>query len=113
MATQQPVLEYLANAKIGGKGQITVPKQFREDLGLASGARLAILRIGDGLILLPEQHRLDRLCNAISSALTDSGATVDDLLDSLPRMRELVFAKRYGRPATKKGSPRVKSIPRR
>jgi len=59
MATPLIVLEYLTTTRIGEKGQPTVPKQFREDLGLATGAPFAVLRLGDGLILLPEQRRFD------------------------------------------------------
>ena len=44
-------LEYLTTTKIGEKGQLTVPKQFREELGLGNGAPFAVLRLGDGLIL--------------------------------------------------------------
>jgi AbrB family looped-hinge helix DNA binding protein len=40
MSTPDPALEYMATTKIGEKGQLTVPKQFREDLGLGIGARL-------------------------------------------------------------------------
>ena len=54
MATHSPTLEYLKmTTKIGEKGQLTVPKQFRQDLGLGNGAPFAVLRLGDGLILLP------------------------------------------------------------
>lgn len=34
MATLDPTVEYLTTTKIGEKGQLTVPKEFREDLGL-------------------------------------------------------------------------------
>ena len=59
MASAAPILEYLSTTKIGEKGQLTVPKQFREELGLEAGAPFAVLRLGDGLILLPEQRRFD------------------------------------------------------
>ena len=64
MASHDSTLEYLTTTKIGEKGQLTVPKQFREDLGLGSGAPFAVLRLGDGLILLPEQHRFEQRCES-------------------------------------------------
>jgi AbrB family looped-hinge helix DNA binding protein len=70
MTAQPALLEYLTTTKIGEKGQLTIPKQFREDLGLATGAPFAVLRLGDGLILLPEQQRFDLLCEQISATLT-------------------------------------------
>jgi AbrB family looped-hinge helix DNA binding protein len=96
MAASQALLEYLTTTKIGEKGQLTVPKQFREDLGLATGAPFAVLRLGDGLILLPEQKRFDHLCEQISSALTRAGVTQDSLLATLPETRQRIFARRYG-----------------
>ncbi|MGA8222685.1 MAG: AbrB/MazE/SpoVT family DNA-binding domain-containing protein, partial [Candidatus Acidiferrales bacterium] len=95
-------LKYLTTTKIGEKGQLTVPKQFRRDLGLGTGAPFAVLRLGDGLILLPEQQRFEQLCEQVSATLTGAGLTSEDLLAALPEARQRVFARRYG----KKESPR-------
>jgi AbrB family looped-hinge helix DNA binding protein len=96
MATRQTTLEYLTTTKIGEKGQLTVPKQFREDLGL--GTPFAVLRLGDGLVLLPEQQRFNHLCEKVSAALTGLGLTPDDMLASLPQARKRVFARHYRKP---------------
>ncbi len=56
MASREGTLEYLTTTKkIGEKGQLTVPKHFRKDLGLRTGAPFAVLRLGDGLVLLPDR----------------------------------------------------------
>src|ERR1700691_5149274 len=75
VADRPVLLEYLATTKIGEKGQLTVPKEFREDLGLGAGAPFCVLRMGNGLLLLPEQQRFDRLCAEISGTLTSGGIT--------------------------------------
>jgi AbrB family looped-hinge helix DNA binding protein len=103
MATRQNTLQYMAITRIGKKGQVTVPKQFREDLGLGSGAPFAVLRLGDGLVLLPQQRRFERLCDQVSKALTSAGATPEMILSTLPAARERVFKRRY------KKSPSSKS----
>jgi AbrB family looped-hinge helix DNA binding protein len=95
MASRLTTLEYLTTAKIGEKGQLTVPKQFREDLGLSTGAPFAVLRLGDGLVLLPEQQRFERLCEQVSSALTRAGLTPEMTLATLPEARKRVFARHY------------------
>ena len=97
MASRQTMLEYLTTAKIGEKGQLTVPKQFREDLGLGTGAPFAVLRLGDGLVLLPEQQRFDHLCEKVSEALTRLGLTPEDVLATLPQARQRIFVRRYGK----------------
>lgn len=102
MAINDSALEYLATTKIGEKGQLTVPKQFREDLGLGNGSPFAVLRLGDGLILVPEQRRFERLCQEISSILTNAGVTREDILATLPEARDRVYARRYGKKPTGK-----------
>jgi AbrB family looped-hinge helix DNA binding protein len=99
MATHDTTLEYLTTTKIGEKGQLTVPKQFREDLGLGNGAPFAVLRLGDGLILLPEQRRFDHLCQRVSANLTAAGLSPADVLATLPEARERVYARRYAKKA--------------
>ncbi len=97
MVTHNTTLEYLTTTKIGEKGQLTVPKQFREDLGLGIGAPFAVLRLGNGLILLPEQQRFEQLCEKVSSSLTAAGLTAEDLLATMPEARGRVYARRYGK----------------
>ncbi|MGA7631431.1 MAG: AbrB/MazE/SpoVT family DNA-binding domain-containing protein [Terriglobales bacterium] len=97
MATHNSTLEYLTTTKIGEKGQLTVPKQFREDLGLGIGAPFAVLRLGDGLILMPEQQRFEQLCQQLSSSLTAVGLNSGDVLATLPQARNRVYARRYGK----------------
>jgi len=112
MASRLATLEYLTTTKIGEKGQLTVPKQFREDLGLGTGAPFAVLRLGDGLVLLPEQQRFEHLCEQVSSALTRAGLSPEATLATLPEARKRVFARRYKKNSTRK-APRRHSRGRR
>lgn len=96
MATHKPIVEYLTTTKVGEKGQLTVPKEFRDDLGLGTGAPFAVLRLGDGLILLPEQQRFEHLCGRIRAALASVGVGPEDLLATLPQARERVYQRLYG-----------------
>jgi len=90
-------IEFLSTTRIGEKGQLTVPKQFRKDLRLGAGAPFAVLRLGDGLVLLPEQRRFERLCEEINSQLSNAGRTAGELLATLPDARKRVFVQRYGK----------------
>jgi AbrB family looped-hinge helix DNA binding protein len=104
MASHDSTLEYLATTKIGEKGQLTVPKQFREDLGLGNGAPFAVLRLGDGLILLPEQQRFEHLCQKVSLSLTAAGLKPEDLLATLSEARDRVYTRRYAKRAVRRTS---------
>jgi AbrB family looped-hinge helix DNA binding protein len=96
MASQPAVLEYLSTTRIGEKGQVTVPKQFRESLGIGSGAPFAVLRLGNGLILMPQQDHFERLCERIGSVLASAGLTHKAVLATLPEARERIYERRYG-----------------
>jgi AbrB family looped-hinge helix DNA binding protein len=95
MSTQETALRYLATTRIGEKGQVTIPKEFRQSLDLPVGAPFAVLQLGAGLILLPEQRRFDSLCEQISSSLTGAGLNAKAVLGTLPKARALIFARRY------------------
>jgi AbrB family looped-hinge helix DNA binding protein len=97
MATHVSTIEYLTSTRIGEKGQLTVPKEFREDLGLGNGSPFAVLRIGNGLLLLPEQQRFEHLCQRISSQLTAAGLTPQEIIDTLPAVRRRIYERRYGK----------------
>ena len=98
----EPLVEYLASTRIGENGQLTVPKEYRDALGLEPGSPVAVLRVGDGLILMPEQTRFDELCNSIASALEASGITEPRLQSSLPEARRRVFERRYPKLVSRK-----------
>lgn len=95
MSITQPQVEYIATTLIGGKGQITIPKQYRDELGLDAGASFAVLRVGEGLMLIPRQNSFRILCESIASVLERRQLTPTDLLDSLPEVRQRLFARRY------------------
>jgi AbrB family looped-hinge helix DNA binding protein len=100
MAIRDISLEYLTTTKIGEKGQLTVPKEFREDLGLESGSPFAVLRLGNGLILLPEQQRFDEFCERVAASLAAAGVTPEHLLTTLPEARNRVYGRYEKKPSS-------------
>jgi len=110
MSTPNALLEYMTTTRLGEKGQLTVPKEFRQDLGLGTGAPVAVLRLGDGLILVPEQRRFEQLCERVRLSLTAAGLTSEDVLATLPEARRRVYARRYGKkPSSSVARRRIRS----
>jgi AbrB family looped-hinge helix DNA binding protein len=89
------LVEYLATARLGERGTMTLPKEYREALKLETGAPLTVLRIGDGLILVPEQKRFEQLCDSIAARLENAGITEAALQATLPEVREQLMRRRY------------------
>jgi bifunctional DNA-binding transcriptional regulator/antitoxin component of YhaV-PrlF toxin-antitoxin module len=89
------LVEYLATARIGERGTLTLPKDYRDALNLQTGAALTMLRIGNGLMLIPEQKRFDELCDRIATELEHAGVSEAALQATLPEVRERVARRRY------------------
>jgi AbrB family looped-hinge helix DNA binding protein len=95
MSTDKTALEYVATTQVGQRGQLVIPKRIQEELALKAGTRWAVLRLGDGLILQPAQPRFEELCERMRSALVVAGLTQEDILATLPRARDRVYARHY------------------
>jgi bifunctional DNA-binding transcriptional regulator/antitoxin component of YhaV-PrlF toxin-antitoxin module len=89
------LIEYLATARLGERGTMTLPKEYRDELKLETGAPMTVLRIGDGLILVPEQKRFEQLCDSIATRLENAGVTEAALQATLPEVREQLMRRRY------------------
>ena len=92
--TSIPV-KYLTTARLGEKGQITLPKAYRDTVALDVGAPITVLRLGSGLLLIPEDTRFRALCDQIASTFARHGVEADALLATLPEARERVAARHY------------------
>lgn len=104
----EPLVEYVTTAQIGARGHLVVPKECREALGLDAGSFVTVLRIGSGLVLVPEEAHFRSLCEAIASALGARRITAGDLQSTLPEVRRRVFARHYPRLAGKMSTGRGK-----
>lgn len=88
-------VEYLTTARLGEKGQITLPKAYRDAVALDTGAPITVLQVGSGLLLIPEQTRFRDLCDRIATTFARHGVQEQDLLATLLEARERVVARHY------------------
>jgi len=88
-------VEYLTTARLGEKGQITLPKAYRDTVALEVGAPITVLQLGSGLLLIPEDTRFRALCDQIVTTFARHGVEADALLATLPEARERVVARHY------------------
>jgi bifunctional DNA-binding transcriptional regulator/antitoxin component of YhaV-PrlF toxin-antitoxin module len=89
------LVEYLATTRLGERGTMTLPKEYRDALKLETGAPMTILRVGEGLILLPEQKRFEQLCDSIAARLENAGISDAALQSTLPEVREQLMRQKY------------------
>ncbi len=93
--TQSNFVEYLTTMRLSEKGQLVLPKEFRDEQGLVAGSPIAVLKIGNSLLLLPEMNKFNALCDSIERTLRSVGITEEKLLSTLPETREELFAEIY------------------
>ena len=106
-------VEFLSTTRLGEKGQLTIPKGYRRSLALEAGAPIAVLQLGNGLLLIPEQARFRVLCDRVSRAFSARGVTAREVLATLPGARKLVFARLYPRLARRPGARKARIARRR
>src|SRR2546429_4150306 len=93
MSTEQG---YLTTTRIITKGQIDVPDEYTEDLHLEPGTKVTLLRLGEGLLVIPESPALTRLSRTVREAMKRSRTTRQKVLDGLGKSRQAVYQGRYG-----------------
>ncbi len=81
---------------IGQNGQITVPVEFRKDVSLGKGGKLVSVRMGDALVLVPQDALLESISLRLQEAMKASGVTVEELKSGLHAQRAEIVKERYG-----------------
>ncbi|HEX9723034.1 MAG TPA: AbrB/MazE/SpoVT family DNA-binding domain-containing protein [Vicinamibacteria bacterium] len=110
MATQTAdTVEFLATTRLGEKGQLTIPKEYRQSLALDPGSPIAVVQVGNALLLIPEQARFRDLCDRVARAFSSRGMTAAQVVSTLPEARERVYARLYPDLAKCRNSRKVKT----
>ena len=89
------LVEYCLTGRLSEKGQIVLPKGFREEQNLNAGSPVTILRFGNGLLLIPEEKRFDEICTSIEKTMIKAGISAEYILEGLPQARNDVFEELY------------------
>lgn len=73
--------------EIAQRGQMTIPKSLRDKYGLKAGRKMTLIDLGGYFVLSPSESRIDVLCDSLRDDLLDSGATLEEMLAELHKMR--------------------------
>lgn len=86
----------MAIVKVRGRGQLTIPASLRKDLRIEDEAPLTIVKVGDALLLTPQNLKVDAVAKKAQRAMKKAGLDVEDLLADLDRQRTRYTKERYG-----------------
>lgn len=77
-------------SRITTKGQVTIPKEVRDELGLTPGSKVGFEKVGGRYVLVKEVEAADDGYLADWRGAVDLGMSVDDFIDEMrgPRPRK-------------------------
>ena len=88
---KEPTVGFVGVVHLTRKGQVTVPKQLRQQLQIESGTALLLLQMGEALLLLPDMTEFETVRRRIQETLAKTGHTPEEILATLPEARRRVF----------------------
>jgi len=81
----------LATTKLSSKGQVVIPEEIRQRLGLDAGAQFVVMREKDVVILklihTPDMAEFDELVTRARKAAKRAGKKPSDVKDAVQRVR--------------------------
>ncbi len=92
-------MEAMASApklvRVRSRGQLTIPQEMREALGLDESTGLSIFRVGKVLILSPKRLQRASLAKEVEREMKRQGLTLKDLISDLRVQRKKYLAEAY------------------
>ncbi len=82
--------------RIQEKGQVTLPASIRERLGLKKGDFVSIEETPHGVLIRPQTLIASDALERISTALQESGVSLEDLIESGRDKRDDLLQEFYG-----------------
>ena len=82
--------------RVQEKGQVTLPVEVREKLGLKKGDLVAVLGTDEGVLISPQQIVATKALDRISEVLKEKGLSLEGLIESGREERGSIIEKKYG-----------------
>lgn len=99
---EKKFVSYFSTIKLSEKGQLVLPKEYRDEQNLRAGGDMAALKIGSGLLLLPQMEKFNAICNSIENVLIKNDLKADDFTNTLDETRQELFKEIYPKAAKRK-----------
>ena len=78
------------------KGQVTIPTEIRNKLGMKEGDVVAFTETGDGVLISPQAVIATQALDRIGDALQEAGVDIDELIDEGRAVRTELLEEEYG-----------------
>ena len=75
-------------ARVRIRGQITIPREIREEMNLDEQATVNIFRVGKALLMTPKRLQRSSLAKKVEREIKRQGLSLEDLLADLRSQRK-------------------------
>jgi len=75
-------------ARVRIRGQITIPREIREEMNLDEQATVNIFRVGKALLMTPKRLQRSSLAKKVEREMKRQGLSLEDLLADLRSQRK-------------------------
>lgn len=86
----------LSIARLSEKGQFTIPAEYRREHDLERDSTLAVIQLGDALILAPIDEVLTEITERMEAAMRGAGVTVEELMEETLAARAEIAREEFG-----------------
>ena len=76
------------SARVRIRGQITIPREIREEMDLEEQATVNIFRVGKALLMTPKRLQRSTLAKEVEREMKRQGLSLEDLLADLKSQRK-------------------------
>jgi AbrB family looped-hinge helix DNA binding protein len=74
--------------RLRDKGQITIPATLREGLKLSKNSILSVVKVGNAILIVPQQSTFELTACKFSKQAKKRGITLESLLKDLKKVRQ-------------------------
>jgi bifunctional DNA-binding transcriptional regulator/antitoxin component of YhaV-PrlF toxin-antitoxin module len=82
--------------RLGDKGQLTIPAEYRRALALGDDASLVIMQVGEALVIAPYDEALTEATARLEAAMDAAHSNVDDLIRASEKARAEMVHEEFG-----------------
>jgi bifunctional DNA-binding transcriptional regulator/antitoxin component of YhaV-PrlF toxin-antitoxin module len=82
--------------RLGPKGQLTIPAEYREAPALSANATVVLIRVGDALVVAPHDESFAAVTQRLEAQMQSAGSTVEDLIAAAAEARAAMVREEFG-----------------
>ncbi|HKV42608.1 MAG TPA: AbrB/MazE/SpoVT family DNA-binding domain-containing protein [Blastocatellia bacterium] len=87
---------FLEITRLGNDGEVTLPASYRDSEHLSPGAVVALVQVGDALVVAPMDAEFASVVGRLESTLQSAGASIEDIITAAAAARSEIVLEEFG-----------------